>query len=441
MRGRVSTRAHDRAVTDGAALKIPRTLESAIDAAVSRHLEAELGDRSLLLTSADLAIAEAKTAILGRRLMTSVLKQCYPEADGLTVEFERTGDIGRIGAALAFGAVTSRVFASSVGDRSRRQAAIELLCGTFNLAIGLVDGICDADVATGEQLLDHFHDADLVGAASHRRGPGWLHAEMPLFLAADDGVAFTISVTEAFFENLHNIYADNADVRRIVGEQLADALKAETASVRRPLTALSAERRIDAPEQLRYCPSRSSRRSRPPVVPHRQRERCWAKRCGVSTILSTSLMTPVTDALNAVLLDASALRGMQDRYEIADLQAVLASSRIASAAAEAADRLRDGLRLAGVDNGDHHTSFSLCSAMQVSTRRHDCDGASIPAAHELHQRGVLDRSLMQRGNVEGADAGSPAASRPVRPGRSRLTTDRIEGCVLVVTSEASWSSG
>ena len=222
-------------------MKIPKTLESAIDAAVSRHLEAELADRSLLLTSADLAIAEAKTAVLGRRLMTSVLKQCYPEADGLTVEFERTGDIGRIGAALAFGAVTSRVFAWSVGDRSRRQAAIELLCGTFNLAIGLVDGICDADVATGEQLLDHFHDADLVGAASHRRGPGWLHAEMPLFLAADDGVAFTISVTEAFFENLHNIYADNADVRRIVGEQLADALKAETASVRRPLTALSAE--------------------------------------------------------------------------------------------------------------------------------------------------------------------------------------------------------
>ena len=147
MRGRVSTRAHDRAVTDGAALKIPKTLESAIDAAVSRHLEAELADRSLLLTSADLAIAEAKTAVLGRRLMTSVLKQCYPEADGLTVEFERTGDIGRIGAALAFGAVTSRVFASSVGDRSRRRAAIELLCGTFNLAIGLVDGICDADVA------------------------------------------------------------------------------------------------------------------------------------------------------------------------------------------------------------------------------------------------------------------------------------------------------
>ena len=336
-------------------MKIPKTLESAIDAAVSRHLEVELADRSLLLTSADLAIAEAKTAILGRRLMTSVLKQCYPEADGLTVEFERTGDIGRIGAALAFGAVTSRVFASSVGDRSRRQAAIELLCGTFNLAIGLVDGICDADVATGEQLLDHFHDADLVGAASHRRGPGWLHAEMPLFLAADDGVAFTISVTEAFFENLHNIYADNADVRRIVGGQLADALKAETASVRRPLTALSAERRIDCSRATSVLPFEiietiTTARRATPSAGTMLGEAMWRIDDLVDLIDDAR-----DDALNAVLLDASALRGMQDRYEIADLQAVLASSRIASAAAEAADRLRDGLRLAGVDNGDHHT--------------------------------------------------------------------------------------
>ncbi len=92
-------------------MKIPGTLEGAIDHAVTRHLEIEFGDRGLLLSSAELSAAEDKTAALGRRLMTRLLKQCYPEADGLAVEFERSGDIQRIGAALAFGAVVSRVLA------------------------------------------------------------------------------------------------------------------------------------------------------------------------------------------------------------------------------------------------------------------------------------------------------------------------------------------
>ena len=344
---------------DRTAVKIPTTLESAIDVAVTRHLEAELGARRLLLSSADLAIAESKTAALGRRLTTSVLQQCYPKTDGLTVEFERTDDIGRIGAALAFGAVTSRVLASGVGEGIGRQAAVELLCGTFNLAIGLVDGICDGDAAAGEQLLAHFRDADLIGAAKRQRCPGWLHAEVPIFLAADDGVAFTVSVIEAFFETLHTVYGDNADVRRIVGEQLADALRAEIGSVRRPLTALSAEHRIECSRATSVLPfeiieTMTTADRATSLAGTMMGEALWR---------IDDLVDLVDDArvgaLNAVLLDASGPRGTRDGYEIADLHAVLASTRIDSAAAEAAERLRDGLRMAGVSVGDDRDMFLL----------------------------------------------------------------------------------
>lgn len=340
-------------------MKIPRTLESAIDRAVTRNLETEFGDRGLLLSSADLAAAKDKTSALGRRLMTLLLKQCYPKADGLTVEFERTGDIPRIGAALAFGAVVSRVFGSSVDYPSRRRFVAEFLCGTFNLAIGLIDSVCDANAMAGERLLGHFRDADLIGAADGRRGPGWLHAEMPLVLAADDGVAFTVSVTEAFFESLHDLYAEEADVRRVVGEQLADALEAETDSVCRPFTALSAERRIECSRATSVMPfeiiETITNAGRVPAS------------LSAATLLGEAMwriddLVDLTDdvrsgALNALLLKAFHHRGRHDGYEVADLQAVLASSGIASAAAEAAERLSGGLRLTGIVVGDDQRAF------------------------------------------------------------------------------------
>lgn len=346
-------------LTGGARLKIPERLESAIDNAVVRHLKTEFGDRGLLLSSADFAIAEMKTAALGRRLMTSVLQQCYPTADGLTVEFEFAGDIARIGAALAFGAVTSNLLASSLSDGSHRQTTAGFLCGTFNLAIGLVDGVCDAEPAIGERLLDHFRGADLIGAAEDRRGPGWLQAGLPLVLAADAGVAFTVSVTEAFFENLHGIYAHEADVRRIVGEQLADALEAETASMRRPLTELSVERMVECSRATSVLPFEIIEvltiGARTPAAP------------SAGTLLGDAMwriddLVDLSDdarsgALNAVLLEAFGRRGRHDHYDLADLQALLASSGIASAAAEAADCLRNGLRLAGVVVRDDHHAF------------------------------------------------------------------------------------
>jgi len=224
-------------------VEIPATLETTIDTAVTRHLQSELGARGLLLNSAELGLAESTNAALGRWLMERLLRECYPDAEGLAVQFERTDDMARIGAALAFGAVTSRVLAGA-HDRAGRRSSVEYVCGVFNLAIGLVDGICDGDTTIGAQLLDHCHDADLIGAAIERPQRGWLHTRLPNLLAADDAVAFVATVIEAFFAGLHDLYVDDPQVRRIVGQQLADALEAETDSVRDPFTALSAAGRV-----------------------------------------------------------------------------------------------------------------------------------------------------------------------------------------------------
>ncbi len=62
-------------------------------------------------------------------------------------------------------------------------------------------------------------------------------------------------------------------------------------------------------------------------------------------------------ALNALVLNAFQRRGGHDGYDVADLQAVLDCSGIASAAAEAADRLTDGLRVAGIVTGDDRHAF------------------------------------------------------------------------------------
>jgi hypothetical protein len=329
-------------VTKGTGLKIPGTLESEIDMTVTHYLETELGARGLLLSSADLAVAESTTAAMGRQLTTRLLQQCYPEADDITVEFERTGDIRRIGAALAFGAVTSRVLARA-GARATRPVRTEYVCAIFNLAIGLVDGICDGDVDTGPRLLADIFDADLIEAAVRRRDRGWLHAALPDFLTADDAVAFTASVTEAFYDNLHDLYADQPDVRRMVGEQLAEALKAETDSVRDPFTALSPERRVECSRTTSVLPFNIIET----ITTAGRSTDSTATMLGEAIWRIDDLVDIVDDArsgaLNGVLLEACRRRGRHDGYDITDLSEVLGPTGIASAAAEAADRLHDGL--------------------------------------------------------------------------------------------------
>jgi hypothetical protein len=338
-------------------VEIPATLESAIDAAVTHHLQIELGARGLLLNSADLGLAESTNAALGRWLMERLLRECYPDTEGLAVQFDRTGDMARIGVAMAFGAVTSRVLAGA-HDRAGRRTSAEYVCGVFNLAIGLVDGICDGDTTIGAQLLDHCHDADLVGAAIERRQRGWLHTQLPDLLAADDAAAFTATVIEAFFANLHDLYIDDPQVRRIVGRQLADALQAETSSVRDPFTALSNAGRVECSRATSVLPfgiiSTITNAEREPTESSR------ATMLGEAMWRVDDLVDLVDDArsgaLNGVLLAAC---GRRARYDIADLAAVLGSPDIAAAAAEAALRLHDGLPTVGVFGDDQRAYLAF----------------------------------------------------------------------------------
>jgi hypothetical protein len=342
-------------------LDIPATLETAVDAAVIHHLRHELGSRGLLLTSADLELAESTNVARGRWLLKHLLAECYPDADGLAVQFERTDDMARIGSALAFGAATSRVLAGA-GDGPARRTLVEYVCAIFNLAIGLVDGICDddGDGDVGAQLLDHCHGADLVGAAMGWRDRGWLLTRLPYAVVADDAAAFTATVIEAFFDNLHALYVDEPLVRRMVGQQLAEALRAETDSVRSPFTALSGDARLECSRATSVLPFEIIS-----TITNAHREPASS----TATVLGEAMwrvddLVDLTDdarsgALNGVLLAAAERRGQPARYDLADLTAVLGSPGIAAAAADAGRRLHDGLQAVGVNGEDQRAYLAF----------------------------------------------------------------------------------
>ncbi len=341
-------------------MEVPSTLESSIDAAVARHLQNTLGAGGLLLNSADLRMAATTNAALGRWLMERLLGECYPEAEGLAVQFERAGDMARIGSALAFGAVTSRVFAAE-HDVVRRRSPVEYVCGVFNLAIGLVDGICDGDTTIGVQLLDHCHDADLVDAAIGRRRRGWLQSPLPGHLAEDSAVAFTVTVIEVFFAILHDLYLDRPHVRRIVGQQLTEALHAETGSVRDPFTALSAARRVGCSKATSVLPFEiiSTIANAGTVSDFRSP----ATMLGEAMWRIDDLVDLVDDArcgaLNALLLAACGRRGTHAEYDVADLAYLLGSADIVAAATDAAQRLHEGLRAAEVTGDDRRAYLAF----------------------------------------------------------------------------------
>ena len=120
-------------------------------------------------------------------------------------------------------------------------------CATFNLGIGLVDGLCDEDAETGAALLELVQGQDVASAAAEPRGRGWLHTTLPTALAEDHTVAFTVDIIEAFFEKLHDVYPDEAwlQQRRGVGTQLEAALEAERRSVVRPADGATREQLIE----------------------------------------------------------------------------------------------------------------------------------------------------------------------------------------------------
>jgi hypothetical protein len=197
-----------------------------IEQAVARHLEIELGRRGLLLTADALAAAAGDAAQGGTRLLARTVQECYPGEDHV-IEFDSGHAASRVEAALAFGSATAGVLTRQL------DSSVELICAVFNLGIGLIDGLCDADAATGGALLELVHERDLVGAAEEPAARGWLRTTVPPHLAHDPTVAFTVAIIEAFFDLLHASYRDGA-LRRTVGTQLEAALEAERRSVIRP---------------------------------------------------------------------------------------------------------------------------------------------------------------------------------------------------------------
>ena len=323
-------------------MDIPEHLEREIEDAVTHHLATALGNRRLLLTADELAVAQSEAVTLGERLLTSLLHQCYPVPDGHIVEFERGGDVVRIGAALAFGAVTSRVLATVPP-----KPAVELLCATFNLGIGLIDGVCDGDVDSGQRLLRHLDAADLTNATQQNRERGWLRVGLPVDLAEDLSVAFTVDVVAAFFETLHQVYpgATHARVRRTVGAQLVRALEAESRSV------VSSLGRASRRDLIEYSRSTS-------VIPLEIIETLsTAGSISTAGTLLGEAMWWIDDlvdlcddagsgALNGIILCAT---DHSRRCRVTDLERLIASGDLAATAVRAAASFHTALQCAAQD--------------------------------------------------------------------------------------------
>ena len=333
-------------------MEISARIEQAVSDSVARQLETELGDRGLLLTADGLAAEEADAAQRGAQLLTCVIHQCYPISQrggrALELEFESGHAAARLGAALAFGAVTARVLAPG----KRVAGPVELMCAMFNLGIGLVDGLCDEDAGTGGALLELVQGQDLAKAAAEPRGRGWLRAALPPALAADWTVAFTVDIIEAFFETLHAVYPDDAwlQLRREVGTQLGAALEAERQSVIRSAGQTTREQLIEysrltsvLPFQIIETLAGGDLAPTEPTAGTQLGEAMWR----IDDLVDLC-QDAHSGSLNGVLLAATTGAGRPgERDLLAALERLLASTDIARVATEAAEGVLAGLQLAG----------------------------------------------------------------------------------------------
>jgi hypothetical protein len=311
------------------------SLERAVEVAALTHLQRELGARGLLLAADRLAAAAADAARRGSELLASVIAWCYPELPGVarSVEFDGAGTESAIEVALACGAASAAVLGASGGSRPG-----ELASATFNLGIGLIDGLCDEDAKTGRAVVDVLHGQDLAGAAAARRDRGWLQLELASSFGGDPTVMFTATVVEAFFEMLHGGYDETA--RRRLGELLEAALDAE----RRSIAPLAHDR---PPDQLAVTSRLTS------VLPFEivdalvgaEPDSHAGTQLGEAMWRIDDLVDLCHDArsgaLNAVLLAT----GTRERADA--LNRLLVSTDIADAAREAAEKLSAALSLGG----------------------------------------------------------------------------------------------
>jgi hypothetical protein len=333
-------------------VEIPAHIEKALTGAVARRLEIALGERGLLLAANRAAEAEAEAAQQGARLLTCVIDRCYPAIREGRSEIKFESEPDRLAAALAFGAVTARVLAPVEDHSDELSGSVELTCALLNLGVGLVDSLCDQDVATGRALLELIEEHDLVMRAEEPRGRGWLRGTLPPALAPDHAVVFTVDVIEVFFETLHATFPRDewCQQRRAVGTQLQAALEAERRSVNYLMDQ-------SAPQQLIECSRLTS------VIPfqiiealargcHPPTERTAGTAIGEAVWRIDDLVDLCQDAhcgaLNSVLLAAldGAGRSRGERDGRGALERLLTSTDIADTAAHAAESLRAGLQLA-----------------------------------------------------------------------------------------------
>lgn len=216
-------------------LEIPAAIEKALNDNVARHLRDELANRDLLLSGDELQQAAAEATADGERILMRALEYCYPmlRRGGCEIEFHSERSGGRLKAALVFGAVTARLLSSGKRGLEPTWGQVELLCGIFNLGIGLIDGLCDQDTEVGLPLLEIVGRLDLPRIAEVPRERGWLRGALAQPLGHSHEAAFAADIVETFFDVLHTLCPGEQALhhRRAVGELLARALDAEMRSV------------------------------------------------------------------------------------------------------------------------------------------------------------------------------------------------------------------
>lgn len=340
---------------------IPARIEQAVSDAVVYHLETEFGGRGLLLTTEALVAAEAHLAQRGTRLLTRVIQRCYPMAQACTLKFESEHEASRIGAALAFGAVTAVALVEANGDAEQLESSVELICAMFNLGIGLVDSLCDSDPKTGAALLELVHERGLVGIAERPRTRGWLRATVPLAFAQDSTVAFAVEIIETFFETLHAAYPGDEwlRLRRGVGTQLGAALEAEQHSIARSAYQTPRTELIEYSRRTSVLPFQIIETL--VGIHHTADEPTPGTQLGEAMWRIDDLVDLCDDArsgaLNSLLLRAATGVARPGERDLVDaLEHLLESTDIERAAVEAAELLQVGL---GRGNDHVHTASFL----------------------------------------------------------------------------------
>jgi hypothetical protein len=348
---------------------VSERLRQLVDDEVRRSLQAQLGARGLLLTRPASKAATADAARSGAALLRRLLEVAYPEVvredRGSYFHFADHHTETRIGLTLAFGAVTAELLTPlGVVAREGRAGAIDMSCATFNLGVGLVDGICDSSPQSGLRLLDAIQTADLVGAARERVVGRWLRVGLPPSLAADPSVQFAVRAIEAFFELLHSSFPGEAgsSVRDRVGARLAAALDAERQSVDRSGTPVGRDRLVECSRRTSVLPFQviedlaTGNHALPPLTA--------GTLIGEAMWRIDDLVDLVQDvdsaALNGVLLTATAEPGCAaDSDGEAALQRVIASQAIPVVAGQAAEYLQAGLIAApgGTSDSDARRRF------------------------------------------------------------------------------------